>query len=140
MYLIKLIEKYVPDGGAFSDTRTLLEYSVILYALEGTKSGTPIASNRRILPASFQLSSYPNPFNAQMSIEFTLPEQGVVELLVYDILGKKIVELEHGFLQAGHNRQQWNGRNKFDQPLPSGIYFIQLNNRQGEIFTRRILK
>ena len=46
-------------------------------------------------------SIYPNPFNPNTTITFTMPVAGYVELKVYDIIGRELVALQDGYTLAG---------------------------------------
>jgi photosystem II stability/assembly factor-like uncharacterized protein len=67
--------------------------------------------------------NYPNPFNPTTSISFSLPKAGVVELKVYDILGKEVATLVNGFNQAGSHTVNFDA-----SALSSGIYFYTLKS------------
>jgi hypothetical protein len=73
-------------------------------------------------PDRFKLfNNYPNPFNPNTKIRYSIVEKGIVELKVYDILGREVFELV--------NREQIEGSyeinfNAYD--LPSGIYYYKL--------------
>ncbi len=69
--------------------------------------------------------NYPNPFNPSTSISYTMPEDGFVELKIYNSLGQKIETLINKAMQAGVHKVIWNAQN-----LPSGVYFykITVNN------------
>jgi hypothetical protein len=88
-----------------------------------TKFGFPVATDdSRELPSKFDLVRiYPNPFNAQTIIEYTLPEAGFVRLQVYDICGRAIAILAEGIKPAGRHRVTWDARD-----MPSGLYFARL--------------
>jgi photosystem II stability/assembly factor-like uncharacterized protein len=85
------------------------------------------------IPKSFSLSqNYPNPFNPTTKIKFSLPYPSKggaldVQLIVYDVLGKKIANLipplwggKEG-LQPGSYEVEWDASN-----YPSGVYFYKL--------------
>ena len=72
------------------------------------------------------LPNYPNPFNIQTTIEWTLPEPNPVRLVVYDALGRQVRVLKDGTLDAGHHSVVWDGRNDAGSTLGSGLYFFQL--------------
>ena len=65
--------------------------------------------------------NYPNPFNPNTTIKFSLLNSGVVKLILFDILGRKIATLFNGFETAGIHEVNFNSAN-----LPSGIYFYKL--------------
>ncbi|UCC79715.1 MAG: T9SS type A sorting domain-containing protein [Candidatus Zixiibacteriota bacterium] len=78
--------------------------------------------NGRILPEGLTLlQNYPNPFNATTTIEFTLPEEAVVELSIYDILGQKVAVIFDEIKRAGVHRVTWDA-----EEYPSGVYFARL--------------
>jgi hypothetical protein len=75
------------------------------------------------LPTRFQVfQNYPNPFNPTTKIRFTLPQQALVKLEVYDILGQRIAQLVNTELTAGTHEVLFNASNH-----ASGIYFYVLN-------------
>ena len=86
-----------------------------------------IASTEKI-PKKFSLSqNYPNPFNPITNIRYDIPVQIEVELIIYDILGKKVKTLIHQTLQPGFYEAIWDGTNERGLNVPSGMYFYRLN-------------
>ncbi|HDP67746.1 MAG TPA: T9SS type A sorting domain-containing protein, partial [Candidatus Marinimicrobia bacterium] len=74
------------------------------------------------LPTVYALrQNYPNPFNPTTMIEFDLPKQSDVKLVVYDIMGRKVAELASGKLNAGYHKLNFNAAH-----LASGVYFYKL--------------
>jgi Secretion system C-terminal sorting domain len=74
------------------------------------------------VPVKFDLSqNYPNPFNPSTKIDFELPEDGNVNLIVYDNSGKQVSTLVSGFKIAGYYSIQFNASN-----LASGIYYYKI--------------
>lgn len=69
--------------------------------------------------------NYPNPFNPSTTISYALPEDGYVELEIYNSLGQKVETLVNKMMQAGVHKIIWNAHN-----VPSGVYFykITINN------------
>jgi photosystem II stability/assembly factor-like uncharacterized protein len=65
--------------------------------------------------------NYPNPFNAETIISYFLPEKTYVELTVYDVLGKKIIDLFSGYQFSGTHQIKLDA-----SKLSSGIYFYVL--------------
>ena len=74
------------------------------------------------MPQEYQLSqNYPNPFNPTTTIEYSVPEQSMVTITVYDVVGREIEQLVNGERSAGTYTVQWNAAN-----YSSGIYFYKL--------------
>lgn len=83
-----------------------------------------INNNSNILPSKFALyQNDPNPFNPATSIKFDIPQKSNVKLVVYDLLGKEIMTLVNGTLDAGTHNINFNGGS-----LSSGIYFYKLQS------------
>ncbi|MBD3374788.1 DUF11 domain-containing protein [candidate division KSB1 bacterium] len=65
--------------------------------------------------------NYPNPFNPETQISYTLAKESRVHLVVYDIRGREIATLVDEFQPSGEYRVLWNAAN-----YPSGVYFYRL--------------
>lgn len=88
---------------------------------------TTSINDDEILPTRIKLyQNYPNPFNPSTEIKFKINKSETVSIKVYNILGKEIKLLLGENLPAGVHNVQWNGKDNEGSPLPSGIYFIQM--------------
>jgi flagellar hook assembly protein FlgD len=89
---------------------------------------TGIISNEKLTPIyTFQLSqNYPNPFNPATTIEFTVPQNDQVEMIVYNLLGQAVRNLVNRSLSAGNYKILWDGNNDVGIPVSSGIYIYKL--------------
>jgi hypothetical protein len=88
-----------------------------------------------VAPNTFSLSqNYPNPFNASTSISYDLPTATDVRLDIYDILGRKIINLVNENQNAGQHKAIWNARD-----ASSGIYFCRLKAGEMTSSNRMIL-
>ena len=86
------------------------------------EQATTSISNHNQLPNSFRLlKNYPNPFNPITTIQYELPERSDVQIIIYDLLGRKIASLLSETQEAGIQSVQWNATN-----VPSGMYFYQI--------------
>jgi flagellar hook assembly protein FlgD len=69
----------------------------------------------------------PNPSGSgTVGISFSLPEQSVVSLVVYDVQGRKVKTLVSGSENPGFRSVSWNGRDEFGKPVSGGVYFYRL--------------
>ncbi len=72
------------------------------------------------------LTNYPNPFNPQTVIRFTLSQPAFVNLEVYNLLGQRVKTLAEGFRQAGVHSVDWDGRDDNNRETASGVYLCRL--------------
>ena len=87
-----------------------------------------------LLPLTFNLEqNYPNPFNPETTIKFSIPNDGLVSLKIYDILGREISTLINKKLVKGSYEYNFNATN-----YSSGMYIYVLSNGQS-IKSRKML-
>ncbi|MCH7763557.1 MAG: right-handed parallel beta-helix repeat-containing protein [Candidatus Marinimicrobia bacterium] len=80
------------------------------------------------LPTEYALrQNYPNPFNPMTTINYDLPENTHVRLLIYDIMGREIINLVNQHQQAGYKSVRWNGRNNSGQVVSAGMYIFSID-------------
>ena len=70
--------------------------------------------------------NYPNPFNPVTEILYDLPADHLVELFVYDLLGREVIQLVNAPMTAGYHRVTWHAKDAHGQSVSAGIYFYQL--------------
>ena len=89
---------------------------------------TFVSGEREInLADNFELyQNYPNPFNPSTTIKFELQSAGNVSAKIFNVSGQEITELFSGYKQAGSYSIQWDGYNKNNLKVSSGIYFFRL--------------
>jgi len=87
-------------------------------------------------PRTFGLQAiYPNPFNTLCKIKIATVGQEKVQLIVYDLAGRKVRSLINYSLTPGEHDITWDGRDVHGGVVASGVYFIHLI--QGEFATSR---
>ncbi len=93
------------------------------------------------IPENFEMKpNYPNPFNPETTIEYGLPENANVRMIIYNILGQQIRELVNQFQPAGFHQVRWNGRDDVGASVGSGIYFLRITAGQQTRMQRLILQ
>ncbi len=105
----------VKDYNNYSDyTNTLgMDY--------GTSAEKRIIQNNNTINDYALMQSYPNPFNPSTNISYQLPEPGLVQLKVYNLLGKEVASLVNEFKPEGEYSINFNASG-----LPSGVYIYSL--------------
>lgn len=97
---------------------------------------TLVGVNKRInsLPSGYALEqNYPNPFNPSTTLSYSIPNQGMVELKIYDVLGREVATLVSKEQQAGSYEVQFDASR-----LTSGIYFYQLSS-EGYVESKKMV-
>ncbi len=82
---------------------------------------------------------WPNPSSGPTSFALELPQAGSVQLSVFDLAGRRVVDLVDGALAAGPHSYFWDGRDAQRQPQPAGVYFFRLAYRGHEQTQRVVL-
>lgn len=68
----------------------------------------------------------PNPFSGATNIRFSLAVRSHVAITVYDLLGRKVVDLLDRTMPAGNYSAHWDGRDAGGNRVATGIYFSRL--------------
>jgi len=86
-------------------------------------------------PETFILSqNYPNPFNPKTTINFQLNQPGMVNLVIYDLLGRKVTTLVEEVKTPGSYAAVWNG-----QEYASGVYFYRMKADNLTVMTQKMM-
>jgi len=69
--------------------------------------------------------AYPNPFNPETEISFSLDQAQEVELQVFDVRGYLVATLARGYHEAGKRAATWRGVDSSGRRVASGVYFVR---------------
>ena len=95
-----------------------------IISIERLNSINPLSIYDGTMPDTYSIYNiYPNPFNPITRIEYSLPENASIELIIYNIHGRHIQTLIQGFQTAGYHSINWNASN-----YSSGVYLIRLES------------
>jgi len=79
------------------------------------------------IPEVFALhQNYPNPFNPITSLRYDLPEDGLVNITIYDMMGRIVKTLINSSQSAGYKSIQWNATNDRNKPVSAGLYLYTI--------------
>jgi hypothetical protein len=89
------------------------------------------------VPDAFVLhAAYPNPFNPQATLRFTLPQAGLATLTIHDMQGRAVATLLSREMPAGTHTTTWDAAAR-----PSGVYVARLQAAgQTQVRTLTLLK
>ncbi|MFW9769953.1 MAG: T9SS type A sorting domain-containing protein, partial [Candidatus Thorarchaeota archaeon] len=83
--------------------------------------------NSSAVPTEFDLSqNYPNPFNPATNIQFAVPREAHVTLVIYNVLGQRVTTLVDEIKSTGFHSVEWDGRDHAGKPVASGIYLYRI--------------
>jgi len=81
------------------------------------------------VPTQFTLhQNYPNPFNPVTTLRYDLPENGLVNITIFDMLGRQVKTLINQTQGAGYKSVIWDATNDFGSPVSAGIYLYQIQS------------
>ena len=86
-----------------------------------------VAEEESSVPLSFSMKqNFPNPFNSETVIEYSLPRESQIKITIYNLLGQKVKTLINGKSPAGRQEVSWDGKNNRREAVSSGIYFYRM--------------
>jgi hypothetical protein len=92
-----------------------------------TFTNSTLAVDADFIPNDFALhQNYPNPFNPVTTINYDLPEQAHVSIMIYDIMGRKIRHLVNGIQEPGFKTTIWDASNNLGEPVSAGMYLYRI--------------
>jgi hypothetical protein len=92
-------------------------------------SVNPSSNENLVNPAVTELKgNFPNPFNPQTTIRFSLKDAGHVKLNIYNMKGQLVKSLVNAPLSSGNHQMVWNGRDDKGNPVSSGIYLYRMSS------------
>jgi hypothetical protein len=144
--LMKLNSEIITGAGSSSepteytylDSWELVENTTYEYWLENIDfSSTTVMYG----PITATIQMNPNPFNPSTTISFSLQEDSVVELVIYDFRGKKVTTLlkNRSISKDKVNTFTWNGCNDNGETVGTGLYFYKLKTDSFETTKKMLL-
>ncbi|MGI6198230.1 MAG: carboxypeptidase regulatory-like domain-containing protein [Candidatus Cloacimonadaceae bacterium] len=88
---------------------------------------TPIDDPQIPVVATSLSGNYPNPFNPETTISYSVKEPGRVRLEIYNIRGQLIRTLVDSDHATGHYKQVFNSKDNRGNPISSGVYLIRMS-------------
>ncbi len=98
----------------------------------------PTSSNDNLELSNSEISNYPNPFNPETNIVYSIKNSDKVVLEIYNIKGQIIKTLVNEFQEEGTHSVIWNGEDDSNKLVSSGIYFAKIKSNS-EINTKKMI-
>ncbi len=117
---------------SFLSVSTQMEFRVLVGSRDFVRQRV-----QDFVPREFSLEqNFPNPFNPTTSLEFRLPQDAIIRLDVFSMLGEYIATVAKGNFAAGTHTVLWNGHNEKGEAVSSGMYLYRLDI-DGRVLTTR---
>ena len=92
-----------------------------------TNNGQELSNYIFQYPTKYELKNcYPNPFNPTTTFRYELPEDAVVNITIYDMMGRVVKTLINSSQTAGYKSIQWNATNDKNHPVSAGLYLYTI--------------
>ena len=85
------------------------------------------------------LGAYPNPSTTRITIAYSTPAPGPVDLYVFDIQGRRVFQMTRRHESAGEWVMTWPGTDAAGRRVASGVYFVQLRNERKAIIRKVVM-
>ncbi|MCL2065737.1 MAG: T9SS type A sorting domain-containing protein, partial [Candidatus Cloacimonetes bacterium] len=117
------------------------EFEKIYHEIVTEIQSFPKEENREIAEEIYEFTStnFPNPFNPETTINFSLPEPGNVQIDIFNIRGQRVLVLLNDDLNRGHHSVVWNGIDGNGRAVGSGLYFYRIQTESQSIIKRMVL-
>ena len=103
------------------------EFTIISDSREFVFDNTSLSIEYKIMPKEFALhQNYPNPFNPITSLRYDLPNDGLVNITIYDMMGRIVKTLVNSSQTAGFKIVQWGATNNKNEPVSAGLYLYTI--------------
>ena len=103
------------------------EFTIISDSREFVFDNTSLSIEYKIMPKEFALhQNYPNPFNPITSLRYDLPNDGLVNITIYDMMGRIVKTLVNSSQTAGFKIVQWGATNNKNEPISAGLYLYTI--------------
>ena len=117
----------VPDSVVVADTSRIDVGDLTIYGGGAAERNAELPGTAHLLP------NYPNPFNPQTTLAFSLERPARLRLTVHDVLGREVATLADGHFSTGRHTFAWHAG-----ALPSGVYVARLDGG-AFVLTRKVM-
>ncbi|MBL1213470.1 MAG: T9SS type A sorting domain-containing protein [Ignavibacteriae bacterium] len=117
--VIDLVKQKITDGEI--SINSIDESYQRIAALKSTLTGIK-ENNDELIPNTFSMQAYPNPFNISTNIVINLNEANPVEVKIFDVTGRLIYKKKYATMKSGRNVVRFNADN-----LSSGMYIVRID-------------
>ena len=118
----------INDGVYFEDMRTISTTTLSVNTEIIVRVGMQVLGiDAEPIPEVYALrQNYPNPFNPTTTLRYDLPEDALVNITIYDMMGRVVRTMVNTQQNAGFKSIQWNAINDAGSPVSAGLYLYMI--------------
>jgi len=118
----------INDGVYFDDMRSVNTTTLSVSTEIIVRVGTQVLSiDAEPIPEVYALrQNYPNPFNPVTTLRYDLPEEALVNITIYDMMGRVVKTMVNSQQNAGYKSIQWNATTDEGKPVSAGLYLYTI--------------
>jgi uncharacterized protein YoaH (UPF0181 family) len=120
------IKEMRSQGATREEIRATVAEMLEGYGIKLPKDSEGSSSETAPVEPYIQTQNFPNPFNPQTEIAYSLPGDCYVKLTIYNIQGQKVKQLVDEYQSAGTKKVVWDGCDESGEEVASGIYFYRI--------------
>ena len=135
--LIEQWQENMPSNSVIANYQEEIAQNALFYTTNFVEQSTSNSDNCEVIKES--LTNYPNPFNPETTVKFSLRKRSNISLKIYNIKGQLIEHIERNNMHVGENSIVWNGQNSANKPVTSGVYMYVLKTDNAEYRNKMVL-
>ena len=121
------VDQNIAEAGSYEYWVTAVDLSGLESDASNSVSALLSADMGTGMPTEFALNqNYPNPFNPSTQIRYALPEESMVTISIYDLMGRKVRTLVNDVQSAGYRTAMWNATNDMGRAVSAGMYIYTI--------------
>ncbi|NIA31008.1 MAG: T9SS type A sorting domain-containing protein [Actinobacteria bacterium] len=137
--LRETVKNLKDQGAGRKEIREAVKALFDEWGIERPESDQETPGTENAETSKIQASNFPNPFNPDTKITFTLPADAYVTMSIYNTQGQFVKTLINQYQSQGTHSIVWDGRNAKGELVPSGMYFYRIIAGKDMLSKRMIL-
>ena len=133
------IEKMRSQGASRKEIKAAVDEMIQEFGIESPGNTNGQVSEKTPEQNFITAESYPNPFNPETQIAYTLGVSERVQIRIYNITGQLIRTFDQGYQPAGSYVVLWDGRNENGDMTASGVYLYRIEAGSYHMTNRMVL-
>ncbi|MCB5265732.1 MAG: carboxypeptidase regulatory-like domain-containing protein [Candidatus Cloacimonetes bacterium] len=126
--------EYVYDLAAYANQQIYVGIQcvspdVFIFMVDDVKITGGVGNENDVAPiyTTALKGNYPNPFNPETTISFSVKDAGPVNIEIYNVKGQLVKKLVNDVKAAGEHTVVWNGNDNNGRAVSSGVYYYKMN-------------